>query len=209
MRVSDEGPGSRAEILGRVLEPLTTTKKEGKGSGLGLSLCNGSVQEHGGWLRVQSQQGEGATFIVDVPLEHNAVRLDGPVKPFRMPAVRPLRILVVDDEMSIQEVFVDLLTQAGHHVDTASDVPEALSKIATGAHDLIIADMKMPNGTGLDIYTAILEMRPHLARRIIFITGDVTSDETLDFLRETGNELLLKPCDLGEIEHAIACAVRN
>ncbi len=209
LRVSDDGPGIPDEIREWVLEPFFTTRKEGKGTGLGLSLCNGIVKEHGGRIGVESPPGEGATFIVDLPIEHKAVRLDPAPKPSRPPAIAPLRILVVDDETSVQEFFVDMLTQTGHHVDTASDVPEALSKIATGEHDLIIADMKMPNGTGRDIYARVLETKPRLARRIVFITGQVTSDETLDFLRGTGNELLLKPCDIGEIEDAIACAARN
>jgi len=209
MRVSDDGPGIPQEIRERVLEPFFTTKKEGQGTGLGLSLCNGIVQEHGGRLSVESLPGEGATFIVDLPIQQKAVEADEAAKPFSTPAIPPLKVLVIDDETSMQDFLVDLLELGGHAVDTASDVPEAVAKIATGDHELIITDLKMPNGTGRDVYAAVLETRPHLARRIVFTTGQIASDEMVDFLKLTGNELVLKPCNIDEMESAIARAARN
>ncbi|OLD64928.1 MAG: hypothetical protein AUI47_03735 [Acidobacteria bacterium 13_1_40CM_2_68_5] len=209
LRVSDDGPGIAAEILERVLEPFFTTKKEGEGTGLGLSLCNGIVQEHGGRIRVESPPGEGATFIVELPIQQKAASIDPILKPSAPKTVEPLRVLVVDDETDVQEFLTELLGLGGHRVDTASDVPEAIAKIAAGAHDLIIVDLKMPNGTGRDIYAAVLELRPRLARRLIFITGQATGDDMADFLAKTGNELVLKPFNAGEIEDAMARAARN
>jgi len=118
-------------------------------------------------------------------------------------------VLVVDDEPSVQDFLADLLALGGHSVDTASDVPEAIRKIAAGEHDLIITDLMMPQGTARDIYEAVLLSRPQLARRIVFTTGHVATDETLEFLRKTGNELILKPCKIDDIESAIARAARN
>jgi DNA-binding NtrC family response regulator len=109
----------------------------------------------------------------------------------------------VDDEQSVSDFMVDLLTSRGHRVNTAADVPEALLKIAREEHDLIISDMNMPRGTGQDIYRAVLAKRPPLARRIVFMSGSGTSQETLRFLEETGIQLVAKPCSIGEIERAI------
>ncbi len=209
LRVSDDGPGIPVAIRERVLEPFFTTKKQGKGTGLGLSLCNGIVQEHGGRIRVESPPGEGATFIIDLPIQQKAAEIVPERQATPAPPTAPLNVLVIDDETSVQDFLAELLTLGGHQVDTASDVPEAISKIEAGEHDLIITDLKMPKGTGRDVYAAVLERRPHLARRIVFTTGHVTSDETLDFLRATGNELVLKPCNIDEIENAIARASRN
>jgi signal transduction histidine kinase/CheY-like chemotaxis protein len=206
-RVSDTGPGIPFEVQSRVFEPFFTTKKEGEGTGLGLSMCYGIIQEHGGQIRVESRPGEGATFILDLPIvEKPPVAAEGPSST-RGGASSGLRILVIDDEPSVQRLLVDLLTDSGHRVDTASDVPEALRKIATNGHDLIISDMKMPHGSGRDIHAAVVARWPRLARRIIFTTGDGASAETQRFIRETGNEVLLKPWNIGDLQDAIARAV--
>jgi two-component system response regulator AtoC len=123
--------------------------------------------------------------------------------------MRRMRVLVIDDERSLQDFLVELLTSAGHSVDTASDVPEALRKIAANGHDLIITDMKMPRGSGADVYRAVVGKSPRLARRIVFTTGDGASEETQRFLEETGNEVVLKPYRIEEIRKAIARAALN
>ncbi len=209
LRISDSGPGVPLEIQNRVFEPFFTTKKEGKGTGLGLSLCYGIVHEHGGNIRLESQPGRGASFVIDMPVIQEPTGDDQP-GPSASP--RPhsgLRVLVVDDEPSVQGFMVELLSTMGHRVDTASDVPEALRKIAANGHDLIITDMKMPRGSGKDIYRAVADRSPHLARRMVFTTGDGTDAETRRFIRATGNAIILKPCKIGEIEQAIASAMNN
>ncbi len=209
-RFSDTGPGIPPEVEPHIFEPFFTTKKEGKGTGLGLSICFGIMQEHGGGIRVDSRPGRGATFILDFPI------LTPPPIETRPSAASPtgeatggrrgLRILVVDDELAVSGFMVELLTARGHRVNTAADVPEALQKIAREDLDLIISDMKMPSGTGRDVYRAAMEKAPAMARRFIFITGNGTSEETLRFVKETGVPILEKPCTVGEIERAIARA---
>ena len=209
VRISDDGPGIPAEIQSRIFEPFFTTKKEGKGTGLGLSLCYGIIQEHGGSIRVESRPGEGTTFVTSLPVIRESMPGVGDPPGGEAPASRSLRILVVDDETNVQDMLADLLTARGHKVDTASDLPEAVRKIELDAHDLIISDMKLRGGSGRDIYEVAVNRSPRLARRIIFTTGDGASTETQEFLRKTGNEVLLKPCKLEEIERAIVQAIRD
>jgi signal transduction histidine kinase/CheY-like chemotaxis protein len=207
--ISDDGPGVPPEIQSRIFEPFFTTKKEGKGTGLGLSLCHGIIQEHGGTIRVESRRGDGASFIIELPIVEDTAIAGDQTSPGPSHPGSSLRILVIDDELALQDFLVDLLRSRGHRVDTASDVPEALKKIAANGHDLIISDMKMPQGTGKDIYKAVLDKSPRLARRIVFTTGDGASAATAQFLEETGNEIVLKPFKIEEIERAIAVAARN
>ncbi len=207
-RVTDSGPGIAPDVLPHVFEPFFTTKKEGKGTGLGLSMCYGIMQEHGGGIRAESEPGRGATFILDFPIVA-AAEAEAPAPGARAGGARRLHILVVDDEQGVSDFLVELLTARGHRVNTASDVPEALQKIAREELDLIISDLKMPHGTGRDIYRAALEKRPPLARRIVFTTGEGTSQETLQFVRETGSQIVLKPCTIQEIERAIERASVN
>ncbi len=211
LRVEDTGRGIPAEIQTRIFEPFFTTKKEGKGTGLGLSLCYGIVAEHGGSISVESQPGNGTAFLIRLPIAR-------PVDATSTDTVQPsasggssttLHVFVVDDEPSVQGFLVDLLTSRGYRVDTASDIGEALKKIAMNSYDLIISDMKMPHGSGKDIYRAVAERNPRLAKRIIFATGDGASQETLAFVRETGNEILSKPFRIEDVEQAITAATRS
>ncbi len=207
-RVSDNGPGMPLEIQERIFEPFFTTKQEGKGTGLGLSLCYGITREHGGTIQVESRPGEGASFIIELPVIHDTAVLNEEAPSAQAQPMPSLRILVVDDELALQDFLVDLLSSRGHRVDTASDVPEALRKIAVNGHDLIISDMKMPHGSGKDIFKAVTSKSPRLARRIVFTTGDGASAETERFLKETGNEIVLKPFKIQEIETAITKAIK-
>ena len=206
LRVSDTGPGIPIEAQTRVFEPFYTTKKEGKGTGLGLSICYGIVKEHGGGIRVESQLGNGTTFVLDFPIV--AAPAASPVAPEpRGDRRAPLRILVVDDEQAVSEFLVELLTARGHRVDTAADVPEALQKIARGELDLIISDMRLPRGTGCDVHRAAALKEAALASRMIFTSGDGQSEEVLRFVRETGGQMVPKPCTVADIERAIGQAM--
>jgi signal transduction histidine kinase/CheY-like chemotaxis protein len=207
-RVADSGPGIPVAIRNRIFEPFFTTKKEGSGTGLGLSLCYGILQEHGGSIRAESGSGPGTTFVLDLPIVRGEEKSPQPEAELSAAPGR-LRVLVVDDEPSLQGFLVELLGSMGHSADTASDVPEALRKISANGHDLVITDMKMPRGTGKDVYRAVLEKSPRLARRVIFTTGDGEAGETRQFFQETGNEILLKPWKIEEIERAIAKAMKN
>jgi signal transduction histidine kinase/ActR/RegA family two-component response regulator len=209
LRVTDDGPGIPAEIGERIFEPFFTTKKEDKGTGLGLSLCYGIMQEHGGTIRVESPSGEGATFILSFPVVRGPAGVTETRPRKDSTRIRPLRILVVDDEQSIQSVLVELLTDRGHRVDTASDVPEALRKINDDHHDLIITDMKMPQGSGKDVYRAAAEKSPALGRRVVFTSGNPSGDDTQRFFRENGVPFLAKPFTLEDVERAIAAALKN
>ena len=109
----------------------------------------------------------------------------------------------------MQGFLVELLSSRGHAVDTAADVPEALKKLAANRYDLVITDMRMPNGTGKDIYRAVAKKSPDLAKRVIFTTGDGASAETQAYVRQLGNEILLKPFSLEAIERAMSVTVRS
>jgi signal transduction histidine kinase len=208
-RFEDDGPGVPPAIQGRIFEPFFTTKTDGRGTGLGLSLCYGIVQEHGGTIRVESRPGHGATFIIDLPVIRETPAAVAPDPGHAAPAAPGLRILVIDDEQLVQGLLVELLTGLGHRVDTASGVPEGLTKIAADGHDLIISDMRMPKGSGRDVYRAVVEKHPRLSHRVIFTIGDGASPETRQFLQETGNPILWKPFTIEDIRRAIAAAVGN
>jgi len=210
MRVSDTGPGIAPEIQRRIFEPFFTTKREGKGTGLGLSLCYGIIQEHGGTFDLESEPGNGATFIVRLPVLRAAGEManEAPHATITEETSAPLSVFVVDDEPTLQTFLVELLGSAGHDVDTASDVPEALRKLENRTYDLIITDVKMPHGTGKDIHRAVATRNPGLAGRIIFTTGAGASDEGLRYFRQLGNKILYKPFRIEQMLEAVDRALK-
>jgi len=206
--VADSGPGVPAEVQTRIFEPFFTTKPEGKGTGLGLALSYGIAREHGGQIRLESRD-EGATFVLEIPVLEET-RSDGAAQVTAPLAPSPhLRVLAIDDETTILGFLAELLSRAGHRVETASDVTQALSKIRSHRYDLIISDMKMPGGTGRDIYEAIVLRAPELARRVVFTTGDGANRDTIAFVRENGCQMLLKPYELEQLESVIAMAAQS
>ena len=109
------------------------------------------------------------------------------------------RILVVDDEETILDLSVDILTDKGYSVDTASTGEAARGMIESGVYDLVIADIRMPGAlSGIDLFHWAKENAPGLEEKIVFATGDIIADETQAFLSETKRPCLSKPFEMSE-----------
>jgi len=207
LRIADDGPGIDPALHDRIFEPFFTTRQARDSVGLGLALCYGIVREHEGTIHVESRPGQGATFVVGLPVLSSppSGAQDAPQDEAR--PGRHLRVLVVDPEISLQDLLVDLLTGKGHLVDTASDTPEALRKISESSYDLIVTEVKMPRGTGKEIYEAVVGKSPALAGRIVYTSSEGTRGSSLEFFRDIGGEILRKPFRIEEVEKAIASAL--
>ena len=209
LAVGDTGPGIPPEILGRIFEPFFTTKPLGQGTGLGLPLCQGIVESHGGTVRVDSKPGEGAVFTIELPV------VDAPAGAEKEPVaeIRALppgsRILVVDDEPDVAGVLTDLLKVAHEQVDTASDGRAALERIEQADYDLILCDVRMPGLDGPDLYRALRLTHPELLSRFVFLTGDTLNPESRDFVQHTGAPCLSKPFDFAEVYQVLGRALRS
>jgi len=203
LTVSDTGPGIPADVLGRIFDPFYTTKPPGQGTGLGLSLSYGIVQDHGGTINAQSEPGQGATFVIELPVGVTPPVVASPSTTRVVGPIEPKRILVVDDEVEVAGVLVDLLSGDGHHVDTAQNGMEALEKLGQNPYDVILCDTKMPILDGQDFFLELGRHHPALQRRIAFVTGDLLHPDKRAFLERTGAPTLAKPFNLGEIRQAV------
>lgn len=201
--VADTGAGIASETLPRIFEPFFTTKPLGQGTGLGLSLCQGIVEAHGGAIRVASAPGQGARFEVELPSP--AGRAPAAAAAAEPPPVPGRAILVVEDEPEIASLLVDVLTADSHHVEAASSGAAALEMLAQHTYDVIVSDVKMPELDGPGLYRALAKQRPDLCRRLIFLTGDTLSTDTAAFVESAGVPCLQKPLDL----RALVAAVRR
>jgi two-component system NtrC family sensor kinase len=203
LTVTDTGPGVPPALQARIFEPFFTTKPVGIGTGLGLSLCRGIIERHGGIITVMSPPGQGATFCVELPIE--AACTTAPVSPERdrMPAAPDKSILIIDDEPSIASGLKRLLSRDGYTVETVANGHLALTKLRERSYDLLLSDMRMPGIDGPSLYRTLERQYPHLLRRVIFLTGDTLNPETKMFLDQSAAPCLTKPCTVAEIRRAI------
>ena len=120
-----------------------------------------------------------------------------------MEAVRGASVLLVEDERALADAVMDALSDAGLEVDYAGDGEEALSYVRQKTYDAIICDLKMPRVDGMTLYRAIAAATPTLARRIIFVTGDVAGTDAERFLEDSGCRWLAKPFRLADLLRAV------
>jgi two-component system NtrC family sensor kinase len=201
---SDDGVGISADNLRRVFDPFFTTKEGGQGTGLGLTISYGIIDDHGGRILVESRAGKGSTFTVELPI------VEGPELPppereveRRAPVEISRRVLVVDDEANILALLRDVLTSDGHRVDTAGNGEEALAFLAEHGYDLLITDIKMPGMSGQALYQRVKQMDSELASHTVFITGDTVSPETRAFLQRIDNPCLAKPFKVRDVREIV------
>jgi len=204
----DNGPGIPEENLKKIFNPFFTTKEVGKGTGLGLSLCYGIVSEHGGTITPQSKEGEGATFVIEIPVAHKPATetekkpaAAGPGKPTQEGVGK--RVLVIDDEDAILQMIRAALTINGYKVDVALDGETALRRLGQYQYDLALCDWKMPGLNGQEVYERLHTANPEMSKRLIFITGDVVNEKTQEFLRSRDKVCLSKPFTLVDFRSAI------
>ncbi|MEO5742135.1 MAG: ATP-binding protein [Vicinamibacterales bacterium] len=214
LEVNDDGPGIPEDRISKVFDPFFTTKEVGQGTGLGLSVAYAIVQEHGGRIWVESKPSRGlprhggeaaktgASFFVELPVtgQHlNAPAARAAQQPISLEAFKGLRVLVVEDEPALAVAVSEALADAGFTVDRAGDGEEGLTRLAEARYDLIVCDLKMPRIDGMQFYRAMAAATPALARRVIFVTGDVAGTDAERFLEETGCRWLSKPFRLGDL----------
>jgi CheY-like chemotaxis protein len=173
------------------------------GLGLGLTISRTLVERHGGRLTAASEgPNRGATFTLEMPTVSAPATVPTiePVADDEPAGRRPLRILLVDDNDDTRRSLAELLARRGHEVRAAAGVESALRAAAGSEFDLLISDIELADGTGLQLVQALQSIRPMPA---IALSGFGSSDD-LEFSRAAGFALhLMKPIDLPELEAAI------
>lgn len=200
----DDGPGIEQENLARVFDPFFTTKPVGVGTGLGLSLSYGIIREHGGSIAVKSRPGEGAEFVIELPM----VSLEGEGVVEATPAPRVAfaraegkgkRALVIDDEEPILELLSEALSRQGFLVNTAREGESALKEFQSAHYDLVFCDWKIPGLSGPLIFERLCKIDPETSQRFVFMTGDLLNPKAEQLLRDQGTPYLLKPFSMDEL----------
>lgn len=165
LTVSDTGHGMTRAVMDRVFDPYFTTKPVGEGTGMGLSIIHGIIENHGGAVTVSSELGKGATFRVLLPviqsLESSTVESE---KMRPVPGNKNERILLVDDELPLVRLWYQALQRIGYLVASRTTGIEALELFTKDPDyfDLIITDQVMLHMTGTELADAILKIRPDI-----------------------------------------------
>lgn len=217
--VTDDGPGIAPELLPHIFDPFFTTKPPGVGTGIGLSIVRGIIHEHRGEVSVQSQPGRGAKFTVelatasatDLALARPStglapVLLSAPRRP-AAGEIHPQRILVVEDEPTVARLIADVLAEEGYSVETVLDSRAGLDLLRRKPYDLLVCDLHMPHLDGPSLYRELLRLGSPLAQRLVFVTADMFSPRTGEFLESCAIPCLAKPFLVEELKELVRNAL--
>lgn len=169
LTISDQGYGMTSETLEKLYDPFFTTKKQGEGTGLGMSIVHGIVKNHKGAINVRSEFGKGSTFNIYLPV-FDKLGLGQSAASTAIPTGTE-HILVVDDEPNIAKMNRLMLESLGYRVETRVSSIEALElfKADPDRFNLVITDMTMPNMTGEELAKELLSIRADIP--VIICTG--------------------------------------
>ena len=208
--VSDNGAGISPALLGRIWDPFFTTKEEGVGTGLGLSVVHSIVTEHGGVVDVQSELGRGTEFsvrlpAVEAPAEVEATGDEGIVVGDELVSTgRALDILVVDDEAAIISFLTRFLTSRGHAVVAASDGLHALRIAEQFTFDVVVCDLHMPEMDGVDLIGRMRRLASCAGTRYVLSSGDGAGSPLMGRAEAVGVDgLLAKPYTIEKLVEVV------
>ncbi|EKT4459825.1 PAS domain-containing protein [Pseudomonas putida] len=202
--ITDNGVGMPAGIRDRVMDPFFTTKEEGKGSGLGLSMVYGFARQSGGAARIYTEEGEGTTLRLYFPVDDAQLVQQQPSKVAERSAGSE-RILIVEDRPDVAELAKMVLEDYGYAADMVLNACEALKLIQAGErYDLLFTDLIMPGGmNGVMLARAVRRLQPGI--KVLLTTGYAENAIERTDIGGAEFEVISKPCQ----PHDLACRVRQ
>jgi len=198
IRVCDTGLGIESSILNKIFEPFFTTKDKEKGTGLGLSMAYGAMQNHGGWIEVDSTPGEGTTFSLYFPRllgSEDILAQDSIGREFNHDSL----ILVIDDEPFLVDLMLKFLENSGYKGKGFTNPVHALEWF-TNSHqrvDLVILDMKMPRIDGYKCFHELKKINP--AVRVAILSGYIQDRAAQELMEAGALAFFQKPLKYPEI----------
>lgn len=205
VEVADTGAGMDDQNLSHVFEPFFSSKPAGKGAGLGLAICQTIVASHGGEIDVKSDQGQGATFRVSLPVaEQSASEPKGDSARAPELIAKRARILIIDDEPLLGQTLTFAFS-GRHDIVLASSGREAIQRLAEDAsYDLVLCDLMMPDVSGPKVFEAVERDHPELVARFAFMSGGAFTERAQEFLEHYSGRRIDKPFTIADVERLLA-----
>ncbi|MGD2216308.1 MAG: PAS domain S-box protein [Gemmatimonadales bacterium] len=193
LSVVDNGCGMDEETLARIFEPFFSTKKEVKGTGLGLATVYGIVKQSGGDVWVKSKPDRGTTVKIYLPAVEEQTESAEPSATIVQPVATSGTVLLVEDEPAVLSLAARVLRGRGYEVLQACDGSEALQiqEDHTGPIDILITDVVMPKLGGVELAEQFHRARPQT--RIIYMSGYTDNRSVRDMMADSGVSFLQKP----------------
>jgi CheY-like chemotaxis protein len=207
----DSGTPLAVEAEQRLVSPFRFTQSGGGGE-VEFALARALAQSTGGSLRLRPRGGStGAEVVVTLPRSLLGVQSEHAAPAESLPR---MRILVVDDDAVNRQAMVLLLQREGHDVVAVENGLEAMERLGRGGQpgvpfDAVVTDLQMPRLGGRAMYEQLVDGRPELAKRFVFVTGDQARGETRAFLENCGQPSVMKPYDLSDLLNAIGTVSRR
>jgi CheY-like chemotaxis protein len=183
----------------RAFDPFFTTKPPGEGTGIGLATCQSIVSRAGGTVTVDSTPGVGTAFRILLPVTGRSAEIAVP----RAPMVRPAaghRVLLVEDSRMVADLVGEVLREAGHEVVATSSMAAALAALAGPRFDVVVADLRLPDGRGETVVAAARARNPETA--IVVASGDDVEVDGVD-------AVVMKPFTTDDLKAGIRRAVEH
>jgi PAS domain S-box-containing protein len=207
MRVRDTGCGMTPEVKAHIFEPFFTTKERAKGTGLGLSVVYGVVNNHGGFVHVETAPAAGTTFNIYLPVRHTAQTSLSDASPAGPHAREAQTILLVEDEEMLRDLGVQILEGEGYRVIAAKDGLEAVELFALHRDSigLVVCDLGLPRLGGRDAFMKMKEIKPSV--RAIVASGYLEPSVRSEILRAGVIDTIQKPYDFREMLEKIRSVI--
>ncbi|MDP9099808.1 MAG: ATP-binding protein [Verrucomicrobiota bacterium] len=199
IRVRDTGIGMTRQVKSHIFEPFFSTKERGKGTGLGLSVVYGVVNNHRGFVQVESEPGAGTSFIVYLPVKHLATEHLGGDRTGVPRQNIPQTILLVEDEEMLRELGVSILESEGFRVLAAKDGVEAVALFETHCDEigLVVCDLGLPRLGGREAFLKMKQTRPGV--RAIVASGYLEPAIRSEMLKAGVIDTIQKPYDFNDL----------
>jgi len=199
IRVRDTGIGMTRQVKSHIFEPFFSTKERGKGTGLGLSVVYGVINNHRGFVQVESEPGAGTSFIVYLPVKHLAAEQIGGDRTGAPRQDIPQTILLVEDEEMLRELGVSILESEGFRVLAAKDGVEAVALFESYSDEigLVVCDLGLPRLGGREAFLKMKERRPDV--RAIVASGYLEPIIRSEMLKAGVIDTIQKPYDFNDL----------
>jgi CheY-like chemotaxis protein len=202
LTVSDTGIGMDEKVRPRIFDPFFSTKESGKGTGLGLASVYGIIKNHGGYIEVQSQKGQGSQFSIFLPAS------DKKVLKITDPAPEIMKgsgtILIVDDEEMVLDVGGRVLKKLGYTVQESNNGRNAVAlyKKLQDKINLVVLDIVMPDMGGGEVYDRLKEINPKV--KVLLSSGYSIDDQAREIMERGCDGFIQKPFSMKAMSEKIS-----